>query len=146
MFGLRSHVQNLGEALYFIGLQTPQSGREFVEVIVTSPPDHTLIERLSTGLLGRQLGRIQDRSAYYIGTAEAPVPVSANYMHHSCTFRELGPWLQVQSAEDVSLAGLEPVPTSQARSTLLAGRRLSDSVPVYTLYIYHEVSLQFSEP
>jgi hypothetical protein len=109
-----------------------------VEVIQTSPPDHTLIEHLSMGFLGRQLGRIQDRSDYYIGTAEALVPVSGNCMHNSCAFHELGAWLQVQSAEDASLAGLEPVPELQARSMLLAGHCLRNCVPVYR-YI-HSIS------
>ncbi|KAJ7614212.1 hypothetical protein B0H17DRAFT_1220653 [Mycena rosella] len=116
----------------------PDSGRTFVEVLVLAPPDHTLLERLSTRLLGRVLRSIQERAQYYIGTSDIPVDVHQDYMNHMYRFHELGSWADLEMEGNTALLALSPVPASPERNSLLASQELDSPTPTYTVYIYHE--------
>ncbi|KAJ7238534.1 hypothetical protein B0H12DRAFT_1237888 [Mycena haematopus] len=132
-------TQTPANALYFVGIQTNEGRRSFVEVVATTPPDHTLIERISTGMLGRAVRGIrQNQADFYIGTSDCPVEVSEDYMNHVYGFRELGSWLDVETATNLELATLVPVSDSAPKMRLLGARRLNEHTPVYVLYIYHE--------
>ncbi|KAJ7617577.1 hypothetical protein B0H17DRAFT_1152470, partial [Mycena rosella] len=126
------------QAVYCVSVQNLQGGRTFVEVLVLAPPDHTLLERLSTGLLGRVLRSIQERAHYYIGTSDIPVDVHQDYMNHMYRFRELGSWADLGMEGNTALSALSPVPASPERKSLLASQGLDSSTPTYTVYIYHE--------
>ncbi|KAJ6466469.1 hypothetical protein C8R45DRAFT_1106705 [Mycena sanguinolenta] len=126
------------QALYFVAVQTPQEGRTFVQILPALPgPDHTLIARLSTGMLGRTLGRL-DQAHFCIGTTDFAVDVTEDYMHYRFHFRELGPWAEVQEATNPVMSLVTPVLLSSTRENLLQQRQMDHSTPVYAIYIYHE--------
>ncbi|KAJ6505109.1 hypothetical protein C8R45DRAFT_1181116 [Mycena sanguinolenta] len=132
-------IENGGSAAYFIGIQTTRVCRTFVEVLSIAPPDHTLIRRLATGTLDSPLRGIRRNQAdFYIGTSRCPVDAVDEYMAHARGFRELGSWADVESATNTELSTLSPVPPSAERTQLLGRYGLSEYVPVYVLYIYHQ--------
>jgi hypothetical protein len=113
----------------------------FVEVTRTTPPDHTLIERLSTGRLGRYLAAMRSaQSDIFIGTSNYPVDVSGRYTYYAYFFHEVGPWTELEQRDNQELSMLVPALASPLRTSLLESRALGDQVPVYVLYIYHAVS------
>ncbi|KAF8145147.1 hypothetical protein K438DRAFT_1782182 [Mycena galopus ATCC 62051] len=127
-------------AIYFVGVHALQGRRTFVEVVQTASPDHTIIERLSTGLLGRMLATIRaDQANFYVGTSHTPIDVSGDYMNHVHTFRELGGWSDMEDGNSSALSMLTPVPASAERTAVLTRCLLHDPVPVYVLYIYHAI-------
>jgi hypothetical protein len=126
--------------MFFVGVQSLEGSRLFVEVLRTGPPDHTIIQRLSSGLLGRTLSQLRPRAQFLVGTADVPASVFVDYMSYLHQFRELGSWELVETNGNSELAGLTPASSSASRSQLLLSRQLSDNVPLYVIYIYHAVS------
>ncbi|KAJ6554684.1 hypothetical protein B0H19DRAFT_1263000 [Mycena capillaripes] len=124
-------------ALYLINVHLLNGRRTFVQILPALPPDTTIIERLSTGMLSRMIGSL-DRTQFYIATADVPVDVSGDYMNWIYNFRELGTWQELEDGSNEGLSLVRPVPNSPARTALLAGRQMSDGVPVYAIYIYHQ--------
>ncbi|KAF7368061.1 hypothetical protein MSAN_00872200 [Mycena sanguinolenta] len=125
--------------MYFIGIQTTRVRCTFIEVLSMAPPDHTLIRRLATGTLDSPLRGIRHNQAdFYIGTSRCPIDAADEYMNHAHGFRELGSWSDLESANNTELSMLSPVPASAERTRLLARYGLSEYVPVYVLYIYHQ--------
>ncbi|KAJ7774174.1 hypothetical protein DFH07DRAFT_767383 [Mycena maculata] len=118
-----------------------EGGRTFTQKLPTSiPPDSTLIERLSTGQLGRMLNGL-DRTKFFVGTSDFPVDVTGDFMNYLYRFHDLGlngSLGALETGEDAGLATITPVPYSPIRSTLLANLGMSDHTPVYTIYIYHQ--------
>jgi hypothetical protein len=134
-----------GPALYFVTVQNPDIARSFVATLPASPPDFTLLNRLSSapGLLGRVLSSLNPHTDYLVGTSDTPVDVSSDYMNHIYNFQELQSWALVEQEGSAYLSLLTPVPASPARSALLATRRMADVVPVYVLYIYYKVRVPY---
>ncbi|KAJ7741797.1 hypothetical protein DFH07DRAFT_777984 [Mycena maculata] len=128
--------------LFFIGVQVPQGRRVFVQSLCTAAPDHTLFERLSAEIpiLGRALRNIEDCAKFYIGTTRVPVDIPGDYMNHVYGFRELGSWAEAETNENLFLSLATPAPASQQRTALLTAQGLDDNVPLYILYIYHEIT------
>ncbi|KAJ7237554.1 hypothetical protein B0H12DRAFT_1075544 [Mycena haematopus] len=126
------------EPLYLVTVQTQEGGRTYVQILPALPgPDHTLITRLSTGMLGRIL-RTLDGATFFVGTNNFAMDVSTNYMHFSYNFRELGSLAEVQESTSSALSLVTPVLLSPTRSDLLLQRQLDHSTPVYAIYIYHQ--------
>jgi hypothetical protein len=103
------------------------------------PPDCSVIERLSTGLLGRILSGLDDHAEYLVGTSNTPTLVEHDFMAFGTLFDELGSWAALEAPTDDTLTRLLPIDVSPARTALLSAHRLGDGVPVYVLYIYHRV-------
>ncbi|KAJ7754325.1 hypothetical protein DFH07DRAFT_959773 [Mycena maculata] len=129
------------EALYLVTIKPVEGGCTFTQKLPTSiPPNSTLIERLSTGQLGRMLNGL-DRTKFFVGTSDFPVDVTGDFMNYLYRFHDLGlngSLGALETGEDAGLATITPVPYSPIRSTLLANLGMSDHTPVYTIYIYHQ--------
>ncbi|KAF8188551.1 hypothetical protein K438DRAFT_1972254 [Mycena galopus ATCC 62051] len=138
LMGPGQPIMDTTVTVYFIGVHALRGRRTFVEVAQTASPDHTLIERLSTGLLGRMLVTIRpDWADFYIGTSNTPIDVSGDYMNHVHAFRELGGWSDMEDVSSSALSTLTPIPASHERTAVLTRCGLHGLVPVYVLYIYH---------
>lgn len=83
----------------------------------------------------------QDR--YCIGTTNDPVDiVREDYTYWMHGFRELGGWVELENEDNPTLELLTPVGPSAARSAALESCNFGAEVPVYVIYVYHEVSRQ----
>ncbi|KAJ7817986.1 hypothetical protein B0H14DRAFT_3474172 [Mycena olivaceomarginata] len=63
----------IDKALYFVGVKSTMGARSLAQILCpTIPPDCSIIERLSTGLLGRILSGLDDHAEYLVGTSNTP--------------------------------------------------------------------------